>query len=207
MHELTNPYIKDPLYIHRQTFQVLGDTGEGFPYARYINPAGLNTTALTTITHGANTLTAIPFLMGVDSIIETIHARVTTTQASQNYRLGIYTNKKVGIDYPDILLFDTGSISTGSGVVSSTVCNVAVAKNILYWLAFVCSSTTAVFRANKVGSMYPILGIDTSMGTALGVGYTVSYTYGALPYNFTSGATALTTNNVTIVFKANFQAR
>lgn len=207
MYGLPTSNILPPTYIHPQLFPILGDSGEGFPYSRYVNPAGINTTALTTVTPSANTLTAIPFLVGIDSIIESVHARVTSSQASQNYRIGIYTNKKVGVDYPDVLLFDSQNITTGSNAVSTTNCNIHISKNILYWITFVCSSSSAVFRANTVGSMYPILGLDTSMGTALGVGYTVSYTYGDLPYNFTSGASALTTNNVTLVFKINFQGR
>lgn len=193
--------------VHSETYQPLGSTGQGYPYGSLLVAGMVGGAALGTLTVAANTVYALPFVVGVGGIIDSLWANVTTTQASQNYRLGIYSNKKVGVDYPDRLLFDTGSISTGGGGVSTTTCNLPIETNQLYWAVLCSSSTTAAFRSLALGGCYPVLGIDSAMGVALGIGWSLSFTYAALPHIFTAGASVLTTAPPAIGLQINYQAR
>ena len=157
--------------------------------------SGGATTALLTSTTApaANTLFAYPFMVAKATKFDTITAVVTTGQASQNMRLGIYFDN--GKSYPGKLLFDTGSISTNPAATKDTTITSSL-QNFqagMYWLTFECSSTTAMFRILPASGYLYFAGYDAAMGTGLPTyAYKVAHTLGALPDPYTAGATEIT---------------
>lgn len=146
-----------------------------------------NALALTTVAPTANNLRALPFFTPKKISLDQIAINVTTLIAGKA-RLGIYNDD--GTVYPGTLLLDGGEVDTGTaGVKALAISQTLTAK--LYWLVHV-GNAAPTLRAVATGGLRHILGLDSGLGTAPGVGYTATFTYAALPASYPSGATVLT---------------
>ena len=148
-------------------------------------------TAFTTLTLTANTLYATPFFVPEDTRFDRIAINVTSAVSGSKARVGVYRDD--GNAYPSTLVpgTDVGELDTGTTGVKENAIDVTLPPG-LYWLALVSSAGIAV-RAVPVASLdSEILGLGPDLGTAPGVGYSVSYTYGALPSTFPTGASIVT---------------
>jgi hypothetical protein len=163
-------------------------------------PAGMSAGSRTGVTSTTSpvtgTLWALPFFVGKVTKFDLISFDVTTLIAAKNARCGIYFDK--GNMYPGALIFDTGSVSVATtGLKDTTItASLQTFQPGLYWLAWETDSTaTLQIRtiASQVDSVLSPLGLSNSWGTAIGYGYSVAHTYGALPDPYTAGATILTT--------------
>jgi hypothetical protein len=145
----------------------------------------------TTTSPAANTLWALPIVIDKVTKFDTITFHITTSQASQNARAGIYNDD--GNGYPGSLIFDTGSISTAStGAKDTTITSsLQIFQPGLYWLAWETSATTIQIRGlNDPGN--GILGTTATLNTGrINYGYSVAHTYGALPDPYTGSASSL----------------
>jgi hypothetical protein len=145
----------------------------------YSNPA---TNALTTLTLSTNTLYAIPILLPELHTATSINIEVTTQSAGNNLRMGIYADLS-GV--PDTLLLDAGTVSlTGTGNKAITISQ-SMPMN-WYWLALVANGAAAVRALSQTNAM-PMLGFSSGTDTTFHVGWSVAFTYAALPSTFTGG--------------------
>jgi len=144
-------------------------------------------------TIAANTLVATPFLVPVSQKFDTITINVTTVGAGSSARCGVY--KDNGSIYPGVLYFDSGVIDTSAGTVKDTTITAGLQQFPpgLYWLAYVCSATAPAIRCQNMQQCYPLMGTGSGAGNvAPAVGYTVAFTFAALPDPFTGSATYIT---------------
>jgi hypothetical protein len=155
----------------------------------------INASLLTSTTApAANTLWALPIFLSKTVKVDTISFEVTTSQSSQNSRVGIYTDN--GNAYPSVKLFDSGNVSTGTtGVKNTTVSPTLILQPGLYWLTYITSSTTHQIRILPGASTcVGFGGYASTMGTTgQGYAYSVAHTFGTLPDPFTGSATLITT--------------
>jgi hypothetical protein len=153
-------------------------------------------TALTTLAISANVLYAAPFFVPVRMKFDQIAINVTGAGASgTRARMGVYTdgNTPSTQGYPSSLVpgTDVAEVAVDSTGVKANSISVTLPPG-LYWLALVSSGAPTV-RAVGVASLdSEILGLGSDLGTAPGVGYSVSYTYGSLPSTFPTGASVYT---------------
>lgn len=148
----------------------------------------------TTTSPANNTLWAFPFVVSKVTKFDTICCNVTTLQASQNLRMGIYYDN--GNNYPGALIFDSGNVSTGStGVKDVTITSsLQILQPGLYWLVWETSATTIQIKGLQTATgQWGILGWDSGFTSQPGMGYSVSHTFGALPDPYTAGGTPITT--------------
>ena len=155
----------------------------------------VNATVLTTGAPTANFLRALPLITG-RATLDRIAINVTAAAAG-SARLGIYNDG--GNLYPSSLVLDAGEVSTGTtGVKALTIINQTLAPG-LYWLVLV-SNAASTIRALALGGCMAILGLDATLGTAPGVGWSATFTYAALPASFPAGASVLAATPVPAVF-------
>ena len=165
--------------------------------ARYVAGIMNNNASLSTSTTSpaANTLWAIPFPVGKVTKFDTITFNVTTADAGDNARAGIYYDN--GNMYPGALIFDTGSISTGStGAKDTTITSsLQIFQPGLYWLAWETSAPAVQIRIiTGATAVQALLGYaNTMIADNQYYGYSVAHTYGTLPNPYTGGATKLNT--------------
>lgn len=148
-----------------------------------------------TTSPAADTLWALPFIVGKVTKFDTISFEITTLQASQNANAGIYYDN--GNCYPGALMFNTGSISTGTtGVKDTTITSsLQIFQPGLYWLAWETSATTIQIRTLQGGTQsMGIFGfLNSNWGTSAAYGLSVADTYGAtLPDPYPGSASYLT---------------
>ena len=147
----------------------------------------LSGAALTTVAPTANVLRAFPFLVPNKMTLDQIAVNVTTLTAGKQ-RLGIYSdNGSVG---PGALLLDAGEVDTGTTGVKAATISQAIPAGTLLWLAVVGNAAPTV-RALPVGGGIALLGLDSTLGTNPGIGWTVAYTYGTLPATFPGSPTVI----------------
>lgn len=155
-----------------------------------------NGVATSTSSPAVDTLWALPFVVGKVTKFDTISFHITTAQAAQNARAGIYFDN--GNMYPGALIFDTGDISTAStGVKDTTItAGLQTFQPGLYWLTWVTSATTIQIRTlNTNTGIWGFAQATNVLGTGtMEYGYSVAHTYGALPDPFTGGATLLSSS-------------
>lgn len=147
----------------------------------------------TTGTFTAGTLYAMPFVSPArGGVLKRIATEVTTTNAGENTRLGLYENKADDRDvYPGTLLVDGGNmLSTTTGVKQAGMSQLLKPGRI-YWVVLNCSSNT-VCRGLSVAQVGSILGMDAAATTALNAGITVASAFGAMPNPFPSSGTYIT---------------
>jgi len=148
--------------------------------------------AATTATLSANNLYASPIFIPVTTAFDQIAINVTTAVAG-NARLGIYEDN--GRVYPGRLVIDAGEVATGTTGVKTISIAPTLKGGKLYWVAIAINNGSAI-RSLAVGSLLAsYLGLDSTLGTAFAVGYTISQTYGALPNPFPTGATIATAHS------------
>jgi len=161
-------------YLEHIDFLSLNRTSQRY-YTGIINGLALTTLAMT-----ANRLYAIPFLCSEPLKIDQIAINVTTLAAG-SARLGVYADDR--LIRPGRLVLDAGEVDTGATGVKTLSVTLDLLRKQLYWLAIVANAAPTV-RAPAAGSCYPIYGVDSSLGTAVGTHIYRAFTYGALPDPF-----------------------
>ena len=162
------------------------------PNRRYIAGMITNATVLTATAIVANTLYALPFYVGKTTSFDVLAVQVTAAGASSNVRMGIYADD--GNLFPSTLINESVAISSATtGMKEHTIPtgNQSFSPG-LYWLAFECMATAPTIRTIPLASIFPIMGLDSTLGTAPGFGYTVAHTFGALPNPYTASASVMT---------------
>jgi hypothetical protein len=151
-------------------------------------PAGqVNALAVSAAAPSANNLRALPFFVPKKVTLDRIAINVTTL-ATGKACFGVYSDD--GSVYPGSRILDGGEVDTGTTGVKVVTINQTLTPG-LYWFVHV-GNAAPTLRALAVGGLAHILGLDSTLGTAVGVGYIVAFTYAALPATFPSGATILT---------------
>lgn len=148
--------------------------------------AGQGANGFTTFAPGTDGLHFVPFVPGMDCVLDKISIRVTTGGASSTIYYGIYDNQ-IDVDecYPGQLVYQTSVATTASGVKSDTPC-VPLIGGRLYW-AFVWENHSGggaapVLRGMTATGSWASGGIDAAMGAVLG-----SYLTLTLPYDSIRG--------------------
>lgn len=152
----------------------------------YANQSGVN--ALQSAALVANILRAMPFIAPARGGTLDRLAFAVTSFVAGNARIGLYTNTSDSVIYPDALLADSGSISTGSNGVKTYTLSQTLTPGRMYWLAIV-SDSTATIRTLNGASTGNLMGNPASFLVNPYVGLSVSFTYDVLPGTFTAGAT------------------
>ena len=156
-------------------------------------------TALTTGAPAANTLYAIPFIVSKVMTIDQMAINVTTLGSGSTPRVGIYADN--GNSYPGALVVDAGTQSGGATGVKTYTTGLPVTLDPgLYWLAYVTNATAPTIRTFAVASLNPVLGYSSALGTAPNLGWSVAFTFAALPSTFTAGGTPVTAVPIPTVF-------
>jgi hypothetical protein len=156
-----------------------------------------NSTALTTATLAPNTIYAMPLVLERATQINAIQINVTTSRASSFIRVGIYSDN--GNLIPLNLILDAGSQSSATTGVKSYTTGIPISlESGLYWLVCV-SNSNPIIRGFAVTGLIPILGIDSGIGTAHGLGYSANFTFGTLSANFPAGPAIITTTPLPFV--------
>ena len=191
--------------VAKYSYSVYGYYPKGSTLNRFVSSPN---TGLATSTGSlvASTMYAMPFVVEETSTYDTAQIKVSTKVTGSTARIGIYQD--TGNTYPGSIVADLGTISTAAiAVVPTTASPLPVTlKPGLYWL--VVSDTGApTIQTFAVGGLIPILGIDSAMGTAWGVGWSITtassgYTCctNALPSPFpASGATVMTASPLPMI--------
>jgi hypothetical protein len=148
-------------------------------------------------TVSANVLYGCPIYISSAHTFISIGLANVTAAVAGNARLGIYT-KKAGADYPDALVLDAGTVSTGATGTKTITISQSLPTGY-YFLAVVFDATPTIRGFVAVNGniiMGGICGTTSADPTAAtnGIGHvTGSLTYGALPATFPS-ATYVGTN-------------
>jgi len=147
-------------------------------------------TDLGTFSTTVNVLRAIPFFAPRGGTLDKLSFNVTASgSAGSKARVGIYRATSHTNLYPSSLVVDGGEIATITNGVKTSSISVALTPGELYYFAVLTGTSAPTLRAVTAPSAFPLLGIDTSMGTALGTFWTVSLAYAALPASFPGAAT------------------
>jgi hypothetical protein len=172
-------------------FRRIGATADRWYCAGKLNNAALSTGAPT-----ANVLRAVPFIVPYNTTLDRIAINVTTLTAG-NQRLGIFSDD--GNCHPGARLLDAGVVTTGTTGVKSITISQAVAAGTLLWLVSVGDAAPTVRSLPVTGAM-DILGMDNTLGTAGGIGWSVAYTYAALPATWPGSDAVITADPVPAIF-------
>lgn len=158
-------------------------------------------TALTTGAPSVNNLRAIPFVVEKLTTIDQMAINVTTLLTG-NARIGIY--KDNGNMYPGALVVEatvTTQINTGTAGVKVATDGLPVTLEPgLYWLVHVAGTGAATIRSFAVASMIPLLGRSSALGTPASLGWTVAFTYAALPATYPGSGTLITAVPIPAIF-------
>lgn len=167
-------------------------TFESFYLAGSANAAALGTTAF-----AADILHAIPVVFPPGLRIEEVACEVTTDAVGATIRMGLYdaTDEAKGNPYPNRLVFDSGELSGASTGVKGKDVEFDYVPGRLYFAVYVVGTSAPTIRAPIRGSMYPFNGMGAAFGANPGYGYTVTFTYAALPDHFPTGAISATAAN------------
>jgi len=181
--------------LSRRAYDVSGYRSKGSTLNQWYSSPGTGT-ALTTGAGTVNVLRAIPFVVSKVMTVDQMAINVTTAGAGGTTaaRVGIYADN--GNNYPGALVVDAGQVTTmtATGVKTFTTGLPVTLDPGLYWLAYVhsCSTTAPTMRAFSVGSLTPVLGYASTLPTNAQFGWSVAFTYAALPDTFTAGGAAIT---------------
>ena len=100
--------------------------------------------ALTNITPTAGVLYAMPLLVSKAGTIDTISFSLEGTGRVRGARIGLYDDD--GNCYPNALLYDSGAVTTSSGL-GTKVSSPSVAVTLgLYWMVWVNSATSPLHQ-------------------------------------------------------------
>lgn len=160
-------------------------------------PAGcVNATLLTAFAIPAlDTLRVVPFVPSRDCTLEGLAVNVTNSAINGEMRVGVYADD--GNLYPAARLYGSAALlTTTTGVKSVTGLTQALTGGTLYWIATVYGVALPSMRGAAVDNLCPILGSQTNLlPTGLAVGWTVAFTYAALPDPFTASATSFSASH------------
>mgnify|MGYP000886946047 CR=1 FL=1 len=135
----------------------------------------VNTTTLTGVLN--NIVRLSPFVIETSTTIDKVSVNVTAVgSASSTMRVAIYNSKN---DLPNMLIWDSGAFNCASTGIKSVLFNSFILKPGLYWMAWNTNSTnnTLTLTALAPGGVYPLLGLPNTIGSALGINLTYSYSY------------------------------
>lgn len=188
--------------ISRRAYDVSGYRTKGSTLNQWYTSPNTGT-ALTTGAGTVNVLRAIPFVVSKIMTIDQMAINVTTVGAggTGNARIGIYADN--GNSYPGALVVDAGAaVTTSTGVKTFTTGMPVTIDPGLYWLAYVHDNATTAptVRALAVASLNPVLGYASTLPTNAQFGWSVAFTYAALPATFTAGGAAITAVPIWAVF-------
>ena len=173
--------------------QVGGHTG-GSGLSRLYVPGMLGGTALTTGAPAAGTMRAVPFRCpNRRGTIDLLAIQVTTLLAG-SARVGLFRNAdKAGQNlYPGALIVDSGVLDTTTTGLKSAAVSATYDPGELLWAVHV-SSVAATLRCMAIAGIdTSVLGLDTALGTAGGLGISVAHAFAALPATFTAGGAVIT---------------
>lgn len=139
-------------------------------------------TTVGTVAMAANTLYGVPFYVPNGSTYTGLVAEVTTTVAAATIRMGIYQDSQGA---PSTLILDAGTVSA----VTTGGKTIAISQYLpagWFWLAAV-SNTIPNVRCIATTNALPTLGFSSGTDTSFHVGYSVAFSFAALPNPFTGG--------------------
>ena len=166
---------------------------EAFRTGEYVLPFLLSVYRITYEAMTADKLYAVPFLVARNMTVDRIAINIAVPGAAgKKARLGIY-NDGTNL-YPGSLLLDAGEVAADSGGTKAITINQSLMKGI-YWLVVVSNGTPQPRMADY---SYTPLGLNINL-TAFQTGWSVAFTYDALPDPFTAGASMVTTSSRYIV--------
>ncbi len=181
----------------RSSFSALGYRKRGTVNPRYYTSPNSGT-ALATATLVANTLYAMPLVIENAVTIDQLLINVTTAGSGSSVQVGIYDDNN---NAPDTRVVDCGNISSATtGVKTYTTGLPLSLPPGLYWVVAVCNATAPIVRGFAVAGLIPIMGVDATLGTALGLGYSVNFTFAALPATFPASPTVRTAAPLPAIF-------
>lgn len=152
--------------------------------------SSLGVGGVTTVAAVANTLYATPIFTPLAATVTVIGLEITAFAAG-NVRLGVYRDSN-GV--PGALLLDAGAVGTGTPNGFKSIGSLSQALTPgWYWLACVFDATPTVRALTASGSMHA-LGFTSGTDTTIHAGWSVAFTYAALPDPFTGGGALMTTN-------------
>jgi hypothetical protein len=150
------------------------------PFERWYVAGQANATALTTGAPSANVLRAIPFIATKNHTIDRIAVQVTTLLAGKG-RYAIYSPTSDTNLYPSALVLDPlTEIDTGTTGMKAVTISQALTAGNLYYFCY-ASNAAATLRALSVAGMIALVGQDTALATATGVGFSAAWTYASPP--------------------------
>jgi hypothetical protein len=183
--------------ISKSVYSPFGYRKRGVTAPRYYTTPNTGT-ALTNSTIVVNTLYALPLIIENAVTIDQLLINVTTAGASSSVRVGIYDDNN---NAPDQLVVDGGAITTATTGVKTYATGLPISiPPGLYWVVCVCNATAPVLRGFNVTGLIPILGADVTLPTTQGFGYSVAFTYGALPTTFPASPTIRTSTPLPAIF-------
>lgn len=160
-------------------------------------------TALTTGAPTVNNLRVTPFIVSKVMTVDQMAINVTTAGAASGCTadVGIYADN--GNSYPGARVIDAGSAVVSATGVKTFTTNLPVMLDPgLYWLAYEhnCATTVPTIRSFAVASLIPILGSASTLPTNQQFGWSVAFTYAALPATYPTGASTITAVPIPAVF-------
>lgn len=157
-------------------------------------PAGTisGATGNATVAPAINTLQAVPWVAPRGGTIDQIAVNNTAIAATGVMRIGIYSNTSDTELYPATLQA-TGSPSLSAAVagVKTHTVDLVVTAGALYWFVYVAGTAAVTVRNIAAANCWPIFGYDSALATGPGLGWTVAFTFAALPASFPPSATIL----------------
>lgn len=141
-----------------------------------------------------NFMYAAPFIATKPTTINAMGMGVITGVTSALLRIGIYRDD--GNLYPSTRIAEVAELdaATSSTFPSTTASPLPITLTPgIYWFAVACSLAPTIRWVEAAGA-YPLLGVtNTSATTTPGIGWSVAFTYAALPSTFTAGGSLATT--------------
>lgn len=153
----------------------------------YLGPLAVTSTT-GVLSMSADILYAMPLFVARAITIDRMTINVTTADAGQVVRLGIYGN---GTNlYPGALLLDASTVSTtATGHKEITGLSQAIPKG-LYWVVALSDGTPIIRALGASDFLFSLLGQWSSDADYANCSWSVSQAYGALPATFTGGGAA-----------------
>ncbi len=149
--------------------------GEVGTTARYL--VGATTDSDSTETSEiADRLTAGPFLLRQDTVVDRIGVRVVTAQVSGSTRIGIYESLANGL--PGALILDAGAVDTSTTGFKEATISLALPGPRMYWTAFVQAVSSVGLRSRNGGVS---IGFGTGGDAAGATSVKRNFTFAALP--------------------------
>jgi len=172
-------------------------------YDRWHTQSVQNATALGVIAFNTGTLRLMPLALPKRTKIDRIGCEVTAKGTSGSIgRLGIYDSNENIV--PNNLIIDAGTVTTSAITVSSIAIDVTLEAGLYYLALTTNSASNVTFRALNVNAVPNIIGLPSSLGSAVGTHFNITFSYGILPGNILNSTYfRMTTNSpiVTLRFK------